>query len=116
MAYPDVTYSDYSTWGGALTEDAFSSSVKAATAFVKYICGFNVPETEVEIHAFKNAVCAACDVENFYGGSLGQGVSSLSIGSFSISGGQEESSCAHDMMERVYHELSGTGLLYQGIA
>lgn len=115
MSYPDVTYSDYQTWGGSLTEDAFSDSVKAAASFVRYLCGFNEPETDTQVAAFKNAVCAACDVVNFYGGTLGQDISSLTIGSFSINGG-DENAYARDMLNGVYHELSGTGLLYQGIA
>lgn len=121
---PEVTYEYYSgTYGGRLDEASFGASLASAEAAVRYVIGFNVPETERQITAYQRAVCAAIDVDYINGASGGVGgdISSVSIGSFSASRGggadaQSMSSYDADMRRAIVHELCTTGLLYQGLA
>lgn len=120
MALPDVAYADYEAAGGALDEGAFAASLAHALAAVRYIIGFNAPETDDEVAAYRAAVCAAVDVDAAYGASGGYGETggSLTVGSFSVgSGASGSSGTAYDAdMERaVRGALAGTGLLFQGV-
>jgi len=120
MSLPDVAYSDYQAWGGKLGADAFAASLPHAKGAVRRIIGFNVPENETQSAAYVNAVCAAVDVDAAYGatGGIGESAPSFTIGSFSYGGGSSAdgtSAYDSDMEGAVYGELSGTGLLYQGV-
>lgn len=117
MGLPEVTYKRYQELGGTLGEDAFKASIRAAVASVRYAIGFNVPD-ETNLEAYERAVCAAVDVDHFYGasGGIGEKVDSVKIGSFSISGGGGSlSSYDADMRRIIRQELTGSGLLFQGI-
>ena len=120
MSLPNVAYTDYQAWGGKLGADAFAASLPAAKAAVRLIIGFNVPEGEAQTAAYKNAVCAAVDVDHAYGatGGIGENSPSFTIGSFSYGGGSSSdgrSAYDSDMEGAIYGELSGSGLLYQGV-
>lgn len=118
MGLPSVSYADYEACGGELPEEAFKASLRAALACVREIIGFNKPEGPAQEAAYRNAVCAAVEVDQAYGasGGVGEGMASLSIGSFSASGGNAEVSAYDlDMRRRIVQELHGSGLLYQGI-
>lgn len=69
--------------------------------------------------AYVRAVCAAVDVDAAYGcsGGIGEGLASVSIGSFSASLGAGDAAGGYDtdMTRAIRRELSGSGLLYQGI-
>lgn len=118
MTIPEVTYERYQELGGKLGEDAFEASLRAAMASVCYVIGFNTPD-ETNLEAYERAVCAAVEVDHFYGasGGIGEGGDSIKIGSFSISGGNSNGISAYDadMRRAIRQELTGSGLLYQGI-
>lgn len=120
MTLPEVTYSDYE---GALSEERFDLSLKAAKAYVRELIGFNEPANTDQITAYKAAVCAAVDVDAAYGasGGIGEGLASLSIGSVSFSSGSQSQGNATnaykaDIQSAIRRELVGSGLLYQGLA
>ena len=121
MALPEVTYDDYAEWGGTLSEDAFGASLGHARARVREFVYLNEVDTDERIAAFKAAVCAAVDVDAAYGasGGIAEGSGGFTIGSFSMSaqGGSGSASSAYDrdMARAIRAELSGTGLLYQGV-
>lgn len=119
MAVPTVTYADYTRHGGTLAEDVFKASSRAAVAWVRDVIGFNVPQDADDEDAYMRAVCAAVDVDAAYGcsGGIGEGLASVSIGSFSASAGADGTSGSYgsDMSRAIRHELVGSGLLYQGI-
>lgn len=120
MGLPSVKYADYQAYGGKLSESAFSASLRAACAAVGDTMGFNAPCDIGQTAAYRNAVCAAVDVDAAYGasGGVGEGAASLSIGSFSSSGASDASGTSAydlDMRRAIRRELQGSGLLYQGI-
>ena len=121
MKIPALSYTEYQSLGGKLSEEAFKDSYMAAQAWVRYYCGNNEAETEEDITAVKQTVVAAIAVDNAYGasGGVGESASSLSIGSFSVSGDVSQepgASCYQQDMQRViYMGLSGTGLLFGGL-
>lgn len=119
MATPEVTYGDYTALGGRLGEDAFSSSLGHARAAVREVIGLSVPQDDEDERAYVRAVCAAVDVDARYGasGGVGVGLASVSIGSFSASlgSGGEAGGYDADMRRAIRRELSGSGLLYQGV-
>ncbi len=114
---PEVAYADYQGWGGELSEDDFNASLRAARAAVKSIVGLNEPQGDDDARAYANAVCAAVDVDARYGASagIGEGGSSVRLGSFSISGGSGSSCYDADMSRAIGRELLGSSLLYQGV-
>ena len=121
MALPTVTYKDYQAYGGTLSEEAFNASIAAAQAWVRYILGFNSPTTDEENDACIRAICAAVNVDAAYGasGGIGESVSSITVGSFSMSsnasGDPGTSSYQIDVERVIRQELTGTRLLFQGI-
>lgn len=118
---PSLTYAEYQKLGGSLSQEEFSNSYMAAQAWVRYYVGFNAVETQEQIDAVKSTIAQAIAVDHAYGasGGIGEGAGSLSIGSFSVSGGGSQesgtSSYQHDMQAAIYIGLSGTGLLYGGL-
>ncbi len=115
---PMVTYERYQELGGKLERDAFEASLRAAVASVREVIGFNVPN-EASLEAYERAVCAAVEVDHHYGasGGIGEGAESMSLGGFSLSGLAKDglSSYDADMRRAIKQELTGSGLLYQGI-
>lgn len=120
---PEVAYERYQELGGKLGEDAFKASLRAAMASVRQIIGFNVPD-DANMEAYERAVCAAVDVDAYYGasGGVGEHMVSASLGSFSASFGsnvqgsiEAPSPYDQDMRRVIRQELTGSGLLYQGI-
>ena len=74
-----VTYEFYTdSYGGGLSEAAFSSSLPIADSHVKWLCAVNGAKTTCTV--FKRAVCAAVDAFAEYG--AGE-VDGDSIGRFS---------------------------------
>lgn len=118
MDYPQLTYEKYGELGGGNSEEGFNASLRTAYAKVREIIGFNMPD-ETNEEAYLRAVCAAVDVDIYYGstGGIGEGLSSISIGSFSASIGVADTSSSYDsdMRNKIRRELVGSGLLYQGI-
>lgn len=119
MAVPTVTYAGYTQHGGTLAEDVFKASSRAAVAWVRDVIGFNEPQDADDEDAYVRAVCAAVDVDAAYGcsGGIGEGLASVSIGSFSASLGAGDAAGGYDadMTRAIRRELVGSGLLYQGI-
>ena len=119
MPLPKLPYSRYAKLGGTHDKGAFEGSLRAAVAAVREVIGFNRPETGEQVEAYERAVCAAVDVDVAYGasGGVGEGLASVSIGSFSasMSGDGAASGYQADMRSAIRRELSGSGLLYQGI-
>ncbi len=117
MNYPQLTYEKYGELGGGNSEESFNASLRTAYAKVHEVIGFNDPENAPE--AYLRAVCAAVDVDVYYGssGGIGEGLSSISVGSFSASMGTVDASSVYDsdMRSTIRRELVGSGLLYQGI-
>jgi len=118
LPLPEFAEADYT--GSRKWEDV-RGHVPAAVAVVRDVMGFNVPEGEAQVAAFKAAVNAALDVDAAYGFSegVGEGGGSMRLGSFSISGQADGAGGASqydvDMLRAVRRALSGTGLLYQGL-
>lgn len=115
------TYEFYTnTYGGKHDEGTFNASLPKAVSKVNYTIWPNEVEDDT-LNAYQMAVCAAVDVDAVYGGSggIGEELSSMSIGSFSASGGSSSdgvSSYETDMRTVIEEHLVGTGLLYMGIA
>ena len=88
----------------------------AAVSAVREAIGFNVPEGEEQVAAYKAAVCAALDVDAAYGFSGGVCDSgTVRLGSLTIEQGQGGSAYEADVSKAVRRALSGSGLLYQGL-
>ena len=121
MDFPQPTYAQYQGWGGKLGEEAFGASLAAATALVRHIVGFNAVDTDEREQSARNAVCAAIDVDSAYGatGGIGESSGGFTIGSFRMDAGASDgagrSAYMADAYAAVQRELSGTGLLYQGV-
>ena len=123
MALPEVTYDEYKAFGGQADEAEFKALLQHGKAAVREIIGFNQPENEREIAAYKAAVCAAIDVDRQHGGSGGvgeRGGGNVTIGSYSTgrassaTGGQSDPYW-DDMIAAIKPHLIGTRLLYQVI-
>lgn len=113
------TYAHYHDLGGTHDEASFNASLRAAEAAVRAIVGFNEPQNKMQQEAYIRAVCAAVEVDQAYGasGGIGEGLASISVGSFSASSnGTVGNSYDADMRRAIRHELVGSCLLYQGIS
>lgn len=121
MKLPVVTYKDYQAYGGDLSEDAFNASLPHAQSWLRYVLGYNEPKTDAENEACIRATCSAIAVDAAYGasGGIGEGAASMTIGSFSISGGSGSNGSVNayqsDMESAIQRELIGTRLLFQGL-
>lgn len=111
---PEVTSADYH---GTRAWDSVKEALPSAVAAVKDVMGFNVPEGDEQVEAYKAAVCAAMDVDASYGfsGGVAEAGASMRLGTFSISQGGGMSSYDRDMDRAIRRALSGSGLLYQGL-
>lgn len=119
MSLPQLTYDRYGQLGGRASEERFNASLRTAESCVREIIGFNIPDKTNE-EAYERAVCAAVEVDIYYGGSggVGENAASFSLSKFSVSSGSSsgQSSYKMDMTQAIRRELIGSGLLYQGIA
>lgn len=119
MAFPEVTYERYVQLGGRLDLEDFDASRSAAHAAVRYVVGFNSPEGAEQEEACERAVCAAADADYLHGasGGVGECLSSVTVGSFSATEAAPDGTSGYerDMRRVIRRELSGTGLLFQGI-
>lgn len=111
------TYDFYEhEYAGNLNEEAFNASLRVATAYVN---DFIWPNEEDGSDEYQRAVCAAVDVDATYGasGGIGESMSDFRIGSFSVSGSEQQGGTAYeqDVRTAIKRELLGTGLLYMGI-
>lgn len=108
---PDApTYERYREWGGSASEAAFSERVSAAKAHVDWLIGSS-PITDGE--AYADAICAAVDAVE---GTCAATVGSISIGSFSASGGGAAVTDESAMTDAAMKVLAPTGMLYAGLA
>lgn len=112
--YPEVTSADYH---GRHAWDSVQRALPSAEAAVREVMCFNVPEGEAQESAYKSAVYAAMDVDAAYGfsGGVAESGASMRLGSFSVTHGGSTSSYDADMDRAIRRELSGSGLLFQGI-
>lgn len=121
MSLPHLTYDEYKGLGGKLEEEDFKTSYLTARSWVNYYCGANEAETQDQSDAVKRALASVVEVDSVYGASrgIGEGVGSMTIGSFSISGNTPveigATNYQMDMKQVIYMHLSGTGLLFGGI-
>lgn len=121
MSLPHLTYDEYKGLGGKLEEEDFKTSYLTARSWVNYYCGANEAETQDQSDAVKRALASAVDVDAVHGasGGIGEGVGSMTIGSFSVSGNTPvevgATNYQMDMKQIIYMHLSGTGLLFGGI-
>lgn len=118
MPLPQLSYERYKEISGRYSKEEFCASLCAAESHVRRIVGFNIPDESNE-DAYLRALCAAVDVDVYYGGTggVGEGASSVSLGKFSISNGTNGSTSSYEreMTAAIRRELVGSGLLYQGI-
>ena len=109
---PTLTHQDYAgdLYRGKLSEDAFYDALPAATARLVELTGTDVPTRYAE--AWKRALCALVDR---VGGLDGSGrVASETVGSTSIT--YADAVIGTTDYDAVVPYLSGTGLLYMGLA
>ena len=114
MAVGEPTYPYYrDTYKGSMAEAAFRASLRHASAAVRDHIWPNEPDGSEE---YKNAVCAAAEVEAAYGnnGGIQGGVASFTVGAFSATSAGRGSYEA-DMASVIERELSGSPLLYRGL-
>lgn len=120
MAMPQVTEDDYKAYGATRPWTTVAESLPVAVRMVRSFIGPNVPEDDDEIEAYKRAVIAASLVDISYGQSsgIGEGVTSLHIGSFTVASSASSSGSSYlaDMAFAIRLELQGSGLMYGGVA
>ena len=118
-------YADYSyytdSWAGALIPASeFNQYSSKAERFVKFVTNHRITDVTDEV---KNAVCAAAEasyeicrsVEN-----IPQGIKSENTDGYSVTYKDYDTDALkqkeqHAMLVAIKQELSGTGLLYQGV-
>lgn len=108
-----VTYEFYSeTYGGGLSEAAFGTSLPAALAHVRWLCGGRCP-SRCEVVAYKRAVCAAVDAFAEFG--QGQ-VGGFALGDFKVTHYEDEGTTGDEIAtQAAMKELVGTSLLFSGV-
>lgn len=117
-------YADYAYYkdffGGTLTEEEFNLSARKAERFLKYVIMGEISEVTEQV---KNAVCAAAEAVAEIRSSVAnipQGIKSENTDGYSVT---YKDYNADELAEReqramynaIKQELSGTGLLYQGV-
>lgn len=110
----EPTYPYYrDQYKGGMAEATFRASLRHAAAAVKDHIWPNEPDGSDE---YKNAVCAAAEVEAAYGnnGGVQGGMASFTVGAFSATSAGR-GSYAEDMGAAIGRELSGSPLLYGGL-
>lgn len=110
----EPTYAYYhDQYKGSMAEAAFDASLRHATAAVKEHIWPNEQDGSDE---YRNAVCAAVEVETVYGNNRGVqgGLAGFTVGAFSATSAGRDS-YAEDMAAAIERELSGSPLLYRGL-
>lgn len=108
------------SFGGDLTAEEFNRYARKAERFLNYVIMGEIPEVTEQV---KNAVCAAAEaVAEIRGGvaNIPQGIKSESTDGYNVT---YKDYNADELAERekramykaIKQELSGTGLLYQGV-
>lgn len=107
-----VTYEFYTdSYGGGLSEAAFSSSLPIADSHVKWLCAVNGAKTTCTV--FKRAVCAAVDAFAEYG--AGE-VDGYSIGEFSVKNYASQQTTGEELaIEAALRELGLSGMAFTGV-
>lgn len=113
MTMSEVTYEWYTgTYGGGLSEAAFSSFLSAGTRHVRWMCGGREPDDGEEA-AYKRAVCAATEAFADYGD--GQ-VGGFTLGDFKVSRYERDATSGVEIAtDAVMRELAGTSLIFCGV-
>ena len=107
-----VSYTYYSeTYGGGLTEAAFSACVGTAEAHVKWLC--SVRGVCASSTCYKRAVCAACEAF----AEFGQGeVGGYSIGSFTVRNYENKGTTGEEVATAAaLRELGLSGMAFAGV-
>lgn len=108
-----VDFAYYSeTYGGGLSEAAFCGSVGAAESHVKWLCEVN--GYCANSHAYKRAVCAACEAFAEFG--RGQ-VGGMTLGDFKVSRFADDAAVTGEDLatQAALKELAGTGYAFCGV-
>lgn len=107
-----VTYAYYTqTYGGGLSEAAFSASLPMADAHVKWLCAPKGASTTCNV--FKRAVCAAVDAFAEYG--AGE-VGGYSIGEFSVKNYASQVTTGEELATAAaLRELGLSGMAFSGV-
>ncbi len=107
-----VTYADYTqTYGGGLSEAAFSASLPMADAHVRWLCALKGALTTCD--TFKRAVCAAVDAFAEYG--AGE-VGGYSIGEFSVKNYASQVTTGEELATAAaLRELGLSGMAFSGV-
>ena len=107
-----VTYAYYTgTYGGGLSEVAFSDCLPMAESHVKWLC--SVKGACANSNAYKRAVCAACEAFAEYG--AGE-VGGYSIGKFSVKNYENKGTTGEELAtQAALRELAGTGYAFAGV-
>lgn len=110
----EVTYEWYAgTYGGGLSEAAFSSFLPAGMSHVRWMCGGREPADDGEATAYKRAVCVATEAFADYGD--GQ-VGGFTLGDFKVSRYERDATTGAEIAtDAVTRELAGTSLMFCGV-
>lgn len=107
-----VSYEYYSgTYGGGLSEAAFSACVGTAVAHVKWLCA--VKGACANATCYKRAVCAACEAF----AEFGQGeVGGYSIGAFTVRNYENKGTTGEEIAtQAALRELGLSGMAFAGV-
>ena len=107
-----VTYQFYAdSYGGGLSEAAFSASLPMADSHVKWLC--QVKGAKTTCNLFKRAVCAAVDAFAEYG--AGE-VGGYAIGQFSVRTYENKGTTGEELAtQAALRELGLSGMAFSGV-
>ena len=107
-----VTYQFYAdSYGGGLSEAAFSASLPMADSHVKWLC--QVKGAKTTCNLFKRAVCAAVDAFAEYG--AGE-VGGYAIGQFSVRNYENKGTTGEELAtQAALRELGLSGMAFSGV-
>mgnify|MGYP001251286330 FL=1 len=118
MAYADKTYYRNTYKGRAITDDTtLDNLLERASDDIDIFCGYNFTFADMAAQfqtLIQKATCAQAEAAYFDGDDLDSGFTSVSIGSFSISGGKSGKS-AGSLHGNCMKYLNLTGLTHRGI-
>ena len=107
-----VTYQFYAdSYGGGLSEAAFSANLPLADSHVRWLC--EVKGAKTTCNVFKRAVCAAIDAFAEYG--AGE-VGGYSIGEFSVKNYASQQTTGEELATAAaLRELGMSGMAFTGV-
>lgn len=117
-------YADYAyykdSFGGTLTEEEFNLYARKAERFLNYVIMCEISEVTEQV---KNAVCAAAEavaeirssVANIPHGIKSENTDGYSVTYKDCDANELKHKEQNAMLAAIRQELSGTGLLYQGV-